>query len=462
MTFLSGSLRLRLLCLILVPLLAVAVAAIYWRYDAARRTAEDIFDRNLIMLCMAVSRDVAHSGGDSLSVTTSNLFRDATGGSVFYHVYGPDGSFVTGYSSPPVRQDPAQLHHHTPLLFDALHRGQPVRAVSLAEPVIIGGISGVSVVTVWQQLDPRHSFARRLAVQAAITAALLVLTVAGVVIFGIRLGLRPLGRLEAAIHQRSSTDLRPIERQVPIEARGIVNRLNALFAQLTDAQNARDRLISNAAHQLRNPVAAIHAMAQATLAAKTLPDSQTRAQELVQETRRTVRLTHQMLSLERLRGQDPQLTRADICASIKDLTTRIAPNILGANIGLHVDLPTGPIWALFDQTLLHEAITNLIDNALQHGGDKLSEIQVAITTDPQWACITVQNDGTALPDVADAQDYFERFSPKGNTPGAGLGLSIVQEIAQMHGATLKISAKPMTAFSLCLPLNYSKALQKRL
>jgi len=55
-------------------------------------------------------------------------------------------------------------------------------------------------------------------------------------------------------------------------------------------------LISNAAHQLRNPVAAIHTMAQAVEAAKTVEDSQSRATELVEETRQAMRLTQQMLS----------------------------------------------------------------------------------------------------------------------------------------------------------------------
>ena len=80
----STSLRIRLLVLILVPLLIVAILAIYWRIVEARKTAEDIFDRQLVMLCLAVSRDVAHSGGDTLSTTTQKLFEQATAGSVYY------------------------------------------------------------------------------------------------------------------------------------------------------------------------------------------------------------------------------------------------------------------------------------------------------------------------------------------------------------------------------------------
>ncbi len=450
MRLLSSSLRLRLLILILLPLLIVACAAIYWRFVEARKTAEDIFDRQLVMLCLAVSRDVAYSGGDSLSVTTLNLFEDAAGGSIFYHVYGPDGSFVTGYSSPPVRKAKAHLEHNIPLLFNAYHLGKVVRAASLAEPAIIGGISGISVVTVWQELEPRMNFARSLALKAALMASLLVLTVASLVIFGIRLGLRPLGQLEAAIQKRSPVDIRPIERQVPVEARGIVNRLNALFAQLTQAQEARDRLISNAAHQLRNPVAAIHAMAQATLAAKTLSDSKDRALQLVDETRRTVRLTNQMLSLERLRGGQPALMLGDVNAAVLDVTARLAPKVLDSDVEFTVNLASSIIKAQFDPTLLNEAITNLIENALQHGGTALSEIVITVTGDNRSVVIVVENDGQRM-EEGEIYSCFERFSQIGENPGSGLGLAMVHEIAKTHNGAITVTTRPHMKFTFSMP-----------
>jgi two-component system sensor histidine kinase TctE len=79
MSLLNGSLRIRLLVLILVPLILVSMLAVYMRFESARKTAESIFDRNLVMLCLAVSRDVANSGGDSLSRTTSEFTEKCVG-----------------------------------------------------------------------------------------------------------------------------------------------------------------------------------------------------------------------------------------------------------------------------------------------------------------------------------------------------------------------------------------------
>ena len=72
MKLIPTSLTIRLLVLILIPLVVVASAAIYWRINEARKTAEDIFDRQLIVLCLAISRDVAFRG-DTLSATTQKL-----------------------------------------------------------------------------------------------------------------------------------------------------------------------------------------------------------------------------------------------------------------------------------------------------------------------------------------------------------------------------------------------------
>lgn len=450
MKLIPTSLTIRLLVLILIPLVVVASAAIYWRINEAHKTAEDIFDRQLVVLCLAISRDVASSGGDTLSATTQKLFEQAAAGSIFYHVYGPDGSFVTGYSSPPVRNSALSLERNTPLLFDASHLGEPVRAASLAEPVTIEGISGISVVTVWQELEPRLLFARNLALKAAFITTLLLLTATLVVIGVVRVGLRPLGRLEAAIQKRSPFDMRPIERQVPLEARGIVDRLNALFKQLTEAQEARDRLISNAAHQLRNPIAAIHSMAQATLAADNISKSKKRARQLVEETRRAVRLTNQMLSLERLRGVQPKLRKGDVNLAIVELSKRLAPIVLDSDIEFTLIPLEGTAYAQFNVTFLDEAITNLVENAIQHGGSKLSEIIIEVKKDSKFVSISVENDGNLI-EIDQIQNCFERFSQIGESAGAGLGLALVYEIAELHSGGIKAEAIPRTKFTFDLP-----------
>ena len=88
--------------IILLPILLVAALAGIWQLANAKATAADVFDRSLLSAALAVARDVAVSDGDALSERTRDLLSDTSGGTVFYHVYAPDGVIVAGYSTPPV------------------------------------------------------------------------------------------------------------------------------------------------------------------------------------------------------------------------------------------------------------------------------------------------------------------------------------------------------------------------
>ena len=102
MTMKLKSLRARLTLIILPPLLVISLVAAAWQFDTTTDRAENIFDRGLLSAALAISRDVALSDGDAISPSRQRLLNDTSGGPIFYHVYAPDGVFVTGYSTPPV------------------------------------------------------------------------------------------------------------------------------------------------------------------------------------------------------------------------------------------------------------------------------------------------------------------------------------------------------------------------
>lgn len=434
---LRGSLRLRLLALILLPLAVISLFAMLWRYSEARTTAQEIFDRNLLLMGFAVARDVALSGGDTLAPSTQAVFKDASGGDVFYHVYGPDGSFVTGYSSPPTTSLSSPSSDEPIQQYDATHQGVPVRVARLFEETSVDGIDGNTVVTVWQRLDQRDAFVQQTGRRAIAVVLLLLGSVAMLVLFGVGIGLRPLNELEDAIQKRSGADLSPILRQVPEETKGIVARLNSLFAKVTEAQEAQQRFVSLAAHQLRNPVAAIHTMAEATQNAQTLQESKSRADTLVEGTRNAVRLTNQLLSFERVKGGIPKFDVVDLSELLQSVAQTIAPKASRAGIDLEIVMENGPLSCHGDQTLLREALINLVENALLHGGKNISYIRVSVEKTASEIWLTVENDGNAI-DPSDRQRIFDRFSQASHDTGAGLGLSIASEIAKLHSGALEL------------------------
>lgn len=138
----SRSLRLRLLTLILVPLMIVAIGTVVWQYRQSAQSATRVFDQQLSIITLAIFRDLLATSGEELTPATRALLEEASGATFFYHVVGPDGSFVTGYSPPPTRPEAVPLSPGELTFFQSTHRGLQVQVVQFVEQAIIDGLSG--------------------------------------------------------------------------------------------------------------------------------------------------------------------------------------------------------------------------------------------------------------------------------------------------------------------------------
>lgn len=450
----AGSLRLRLLTLILMPLTVVALLVVTWQYRQSTESAEHILDQKLSVIALAIFRDLLATEGDILSPATKALFEEASGARFFYHVSGPDGSFINGYSPPPVKPDAAAITGNEMVFFQSSHRGRPVKVVQLREQARISHMKGQVIVSVWLDLDERDAFAHQLARQGVFIAVMLVLTACAVVFFGIRIGLRPLSALEKAIGRRTSADLSPIMRVVPKEVRQIVDRLNNLFGEVTQSQQQKDRFISNAAHQLRNPVAGLSSMAQVAHDAADMPTARKRLEELITASRDLSRLTEQMLSYERIRHHRLNTAVVRIDRFLENVGAELAPAVLHRGIGFSLSLHARATRIRVDAPLMTQVFANLVDNALKYGGESLSEITISSTRVKGILTISVCNDGAAI-DPDRVSGIFERFEQGHESKGAGLGLAIVREIAQQHGCTVRHERrKAEGTIWCCFALNF--------
>ncbi len=435
-----GSLRLRLFILILTPLVLIAALLGLWRFMIAQKTAQELFDDSLLSAGLAISRDVAISGGDALSPTTRSMIRDASGGEIFYHVTGPGGIYVTGYAYPPAATNPSAQEVYKPQFFEALYRQEPVRVLKMTERVTIENLIGDATVTVWQRTADRNAFANELSIRAGILMGILLATLAIVVWFGVARGLRPLLDLQDAIDLRSPDDLSEIKRPVPIEVQGVVRTLNRLFGQVENSINAHQVFISEAAHQLRNPAAAVQSMAEALQDAKTDDDREKRISELVAAAKNSATVAEQLLSLERLRQptHQDQMDKIDFRSVVEEACAEMGVHILAKGIEFDVTMHETAVTVFGDRIFLIEALKNLLDNAVKHGGSKLSQISVVLRSDGKYVKLTVADDGAGLsPDQSEAA--FGRFSQIEYSEGSGLGLSIVSAVAQRHGGMVEIN-----------------------
>ena len=425
-----------------------------WQFRTTTTRAENIFDRGLLSAALAISRDVAVSDGDAISPATRRLVNDTSGGTLFYHVYAPDGVFVIGYATPPALPLEAPNALVDPFFYDGNYQGENVRVLRFQDVTVVSGVAGVFNITVWQSADVRSSFVRDVLSRSFAVIALLVMSVAIVVWFGVRLGLRPLLDLEHAIAKRNPNELDPIRRSVPVETQGLVTTLNQLLDRVSRRISSKDEFISNAAHQLRNPVAGVLALAEAVQNAPNAKAAKARSIELVQAAREASDLTNKLLSFERASGTDIATSGlpTDFKALVQNVSDSFSAQHLNENVSLICALPSGDMTICGDETMLREALLNVLNNAIIHGGPQLTKIEFLLTLNGQNAVLTVNDDGLGIPPDRHVE-AISRFSQAGGGPGSGLGLPIAAKVMQNHGGALEILARTSGAsIRISLPL----------
>ncbi len=449
----SLSLRLRLTLIILVPLLCLGIIAGVWQIASARQTATEVFDRSLLSAALAVANDVAISGGDALSPRTQSILADTSGGQVFYHVYAPDGVIVAGYATPPVGIPSTLAQPAEPTYFEAIYLGRNVHGVRLQLRTEVDGFTGIFTTTVWQAQSVRQAFVTDLVLQVFTIILGLVLALGLIVWFGVHLGLRPLLDLEEAIRRRSSHELSPIRRAVPDEVAGIVNTLNSLFRQVSGSMSAQAEFISNAAHQLRNPIAGVLSLAEAVNSAPTDAEARKRSEDLLEAARETANLSQKLLMYERAKSLNPgsQFEKIDVGKTLRDWIPDLR-NALPDHVNFTSTVPETLGTLECDTTMLREALRNLVDNAARHGGAELSAVAFDATHNDQTLFLRVTDDGAGVKE-GNLEDIFDRFRQVSTSSGSGLGLSIVRAFADGHGGNVTAkSASNGLSVTISLPL----------
>lgn len=436
------SLRIRLTLIILLPLLLVAVATGLWQLNNARLTAGEVFDNSLLSAALAVSNDVALSEGDALAIRTRNILSDTSGGQVYYHVFAPDGVIVAGYATPPVGIPKSADDDLSPVYFNGEYRGSEVRGLRMRTRMQIEGFSGIFTTTVWQDVSIRSAFVQDLMLRSLVTISSIITSLALIVWFGVRIGLRPLSDLQQAIDLRSGEDLKPIQRPVPVEVEGIVRTLNRLLGQISEVMATQNEFVSNAAHQLRNPIAGVLSLAEAVRSAKTREAAQERAGDLVKAAKETSQLAQRLLTYERAKSINPVSAKESFSMN----------ELLGGLVHEYREKDPNQVEVLFqaprknvsisgDRTMIREAISNLIDNSLRHGGKTLSTISIDTERSASTISVIVTDNGRGL-DAAEIKTALQRFGQLSETGGgSGLGLPIVARVADRHGGELTLKAK---------------------
>jgi two-component system sensor histidine kinase TctE len=429
------------------PLLALWSVSSVIDYDIANRFVNLAYDRVLLESALDIGRQVKVLQDRiyvDLPEVAVQMLQSRESGRLYYLVTGPKNEYITGEPDLPPPPDPFSERVN---YYDEHYQGRPVRIVTLRLPLETGKAESMVMVQVAENRAARNDFARQILFRMVLPQALLIITAGLMLWYAVGRGLEPLDTLRHEIESRSHRDLSalPLE-QTPQEVRPLIRAMNGLLDRLSLALAAEQRFIADAAHQLRTPIAGLKT--QTELALRQTPEGEAHAtlEQLRSATQQATRLVNQLLSLARAEppaGRVQALERIDLVRLAREVTAEWVPRAIETNVDLGFEAGPQASYVAGDPFLLREMLNNLLDNAVrytQSGG----QVTVRVTGGTARPVLTVEDNGPGIPE-SERSRVFERFYRVlgTGTEGCGLGLAIVTEIAESHGAEVKL-APPAT------------------
>lgn len=425
------------------PLLAVLVASALYDYRNALSRARDNQDLALSRVAIAlasrldVDADDARDDdmGQHLKRTMDALQRADGQDRQFFLVRGGTGDVIGG---DPAMAVLAQAQAGQPGFADRQWQSRDVRVVTYPHRSPLGPVT----VVVAETTERRQAQARQVLIDTVVPNLVLLLLALGLVRVGVGLAMKPLDEVSHSVSQRSSDDLSPVSfSALPGEVLPLVEAMNRLMANLRMAAQSQQMFLSNAAHQLRTPLAGVQTQVELAMASADSAQRE-RLSAIQRALQRMGRSTHQMLALAR---SGPQAAAAeafdtlDLPLLLEDAASQWLDTALAAGVDLGFD--TQPARLHGSPWMLQELVSNLIHNAIRHtprGGRVTARCGAA----PEGGCfLLVEDDGPGIPE-AERDKVFDRFyqAPGAARGGSGLGLSIVREVALRHDATVQLRA----------------------
>lgn len=219
---------------------------------------------------------------------------------------------------------------------------------------------------------------------------------------------------------------------LPSEIRPLVEAVNDALGRLGRAYDVEKRFTTDAAHELRTPIAVLTARIDSMV-----PGPLKAA--LQGDAARIGRLVSQMLDVARLDAAPlPMDENVDLTKVVRDAVADFAPLTIRTNRKMEMTAPPAPVLVKGNAHALALAVTNLVENAMLHTPEG-TPIDIKVSAS-RVICVLDRGPGVR---ESDRKLIFERFQRTRDVTatGTGLGLSIVSEIARRHGATASVEQR---------------------
>ena len=438
----------------ITPLLLLWPMSLVLTWLVAQGVAGKPFDRALEYNVGELARLVTvknRSVQFVLPLPARELLRADEADQVYYQVLGARGEFLSGERDLPLPDDDEKPFFGEVRLRDALHRGVDIKVAYTWVRIDLAD-ARPALVQVAETLDKRAVLATEI-VKGVLLPQFVILPLAVLLVWvGLAYAIRPLRLLEERIRARKPDDLSPLDHEaIPQEVAPLVASVNDLLLRLKGSIEDQKRFLTDAAHQLKTPLAGLRM--QAELAQRHGASADELKQSLRQIGSASIRATHtvnQLLALARAEASKSSMTRqpCDLVRITIGMVQHCLPLAQEKSIdlgyeGLH---PADPGVVLNgNPTLLQELVRNLLVNAINYTPSSAAQpgvVTARVLAIPlqQILLLQVEDSGPGIA-AAERELVFKPFYRTLGTDaeGSGLGLPIVLEIAQHHAAQVTLN-----------------------
>lgn len=438
------SIRRQLLTLFIPFVFCLLVASAILSFWLVSTFSGQAFDKDLASSADSVAARLrAKNGRISMDMPPAALaiLKHSESDKFYYSVVSTTGERLAGDANiPPALPG---LTVDVPRVSTSIIDGREVR---LAEIMVRaeGGYESHVIVQVAETTNVRKRFQEKMLISIAVPQLLVIALGVFTVWYGVTKILTPLKLLQAQLGTRS--DLSPLpDQDAPEEVYPLVAALNQLLGRLREEMQAHQRFIANAAHQLRTPLAGLKTYSSIGSQMTDAKDLKHIVSELDLGIDRSCRMVGQLLALARTDGGEQDIIpkqRVDLNFIVSDVTSELVKHAVKKDLDLIFEPSDVPPIVFGEQTGLRHMVANLVENAILYT-PKGGTVRVQIVSRDSTINLRVVDTGSGIP-PAERDKVFERFYRVNGTPGtgSGLGLSIVQEVANAHGASIHVSDGP--------------------
>lgn len=430
----------------ILPAVTVAMAASLWMSATTiTELSDSAYDRSLAGAIRAIDANIStESGGVGVELPYNlfAFFELTAQGRVYFNVSTDDNLVQIGDMLLPAAKG---LELGEIKFEDVAYFGDTVRLGSLMRPLDAARPDGTSItIQVAETKGSRSAFQNTLIERAIMRDILVVLALGLMLAIGVYFAVKPLRRLRDAIDRRDPNDLTPIDGpQLPAEVRPLVDAINRLMQRNLEQAEQQSRFLDDASHQLRTPMAVLRTQLDVALHetdATTIHATLRSAKDVLD---RSTRTTNQLLTLARARtshGTDtfpPQTV--DLAEAAAETIRLLWPRLRSRKMDCDLEAPEQPMLVRANEGLLREALTNLIDNAINYAAPR-SLITVRLSRVGEQIVLEVQDAGPGMSDdeIAHAGTRFRRGAAGRARSGSGLGLAIASTAAKASNGTLTL------------------------